>query len=479
MDGVNHPFTFRCGDSQLAFGNNPRADSLFFTWTAPDKNNNENNNPAGNQAIVPQNIDGNANAGDNDNGANDEGNDRKRRRVHVEIEKHRITVLKLGSDMTFDFKSAAAESERQLADTVTERDQLQAQLTNITGIQDNLQQQCNDMKQQRDWYYSELASLCNMTAMFQADHNNLRTQHEAVLAQKAQLKTELDASKANVQVLLTNDLESQKLKGEHSTLKNDHQVLKNDHEALKQQHTTLKADFDNAETERQNDLEAALLEAENHEIGVQFTRANEAEEEVREVRDKLDNLGYEFDRLESQKIEAEDDLEATQAELEEAKEEIQNLKNELGEMKENAEYVRIVEIKLENVNKAKKGVEEYAHTIENKLEAETARAADYASQLRQLQEAANRYAVEGNAKSKLEVKELQGKNAAKDVQIAALEAAVKQANEKLASRWAAGVFRAKKGGGLRIPGATDNIMKDSEETRTRGRRRTADAMEKN
>ncbi|KAK2779260.1 hypothetical protein CKAH01_11341 [Colletotrichum kahawae] len=459
MNGVNYPFTFRCGDSQLAFGNNPRADSLSFTWTAPDKNNNENNNPAGNQAIVPQNIDGNANAGDNDNGANDEGNDRKRRRVHVEIEKHRITVLKLGSDMTFDFKSAAAESERQLADTVTERDQLQAQLTNITGIQDNLQQQCDDMKQQRDWYYSELASLYNMTAMFQADHNNLRTQHEAVL--------------------LTNDRESQKLKGEHSTLKNDHQVLKNDHEALKEQHTTLKADFENAETERQNDLEAALLEAENHEIGVQFTRANEAEEEVREVRDKLDNLGYEFDRLESQKIEAEDDLEATQSELEEAKEEIQNLKNELGEMKENAEYVRIVEIKLENVNKAKKGVEEYAHTIENKLEAETARAADYASQLRRLQEAANRYAVEGNAKSKLEVKELQGKNAAKDVQIAALEAAVKQANEKLANRWAAGVFKAKKGGGLRIPGATDNIMKDSQETRTRGRRLTADAMEKN
>ncbi|KAJ0329704.1 hypothetical protein COL922a_012760 [Colletotrichum nupharicola] len=462
MDGVNHPLSFRCGDSEFAFRNNLGTHSLTLTWTAPGKNDNVNNNPAGNQAVVHQNIDGNANAGDNGNGANDEGNNHKRRRVHVEIEKHRVTVLKLGSDVAFDFKSAAAESERQLANTITERDQLQAQLTNFAGARDNLQQQCDDLKKQRDRYYIELVTVTNTNIRLQASHNNLRTQHEALLGQNAQLKTELAASQANVQVLLTNDREYQKLKGEHATLKNDNQALKNEYETLQEQHTTL------------NDVNEGGFEC----------QIEQAEAEVREVRDQMDDLQDEYRRLESDKNEALEHLETAQSELQEAKEEAHNLKNEVAEQKETEEYVRIIEKMLEKVANAKKGVEEHVRTVENKLEDETARAADYASQLHQLQEAANRSAVEDDANGTLKVKELQDKNAAKDVQIAALEAALKQANEKKADvdRWevAKDVYRAKKNSRLSVRSATDNIMKkDSEEMRTRALRRTADATEKN
>ncbi|KAF3804686.1 hypothetical protein GCG54_00012175 [Colletotrichum gloeosporioides] len=480
MDGVNHPVSFRCGDSEFAFGNNPRADSLTLTWTAPGKNDNENNNPAGNQAIAHQNFDGNANAGDNGNGANNQGNDRKRRRVHVEIEKHRVTVLKLGSDVAFDFRSAAAESERQLANTITERDQLQAQLTNIAGVRENLQHQCDDLKQQRDRYYTELVTVTPRTVRLQAAHNNLRTQHEALLGQNAQLKTELAASQANVQVLITNDREYQKLKGEHATLKNDNQALKNEYETLQEQHTTLKADLEGQTEEWEYFL--GNLHHDVNEGGFEF-RIKQAEAEVREVRDQMDDLQDEYRRLESDKNEALEHLETAQSELQEAKEETQNLKNELAEQKETEEYVRIIEKMLEKVANAKKGAEEHVRTVENKLEAETARAAGYASQLHQLQKAANRSTVEDNANGKLEVKELQDKNATKDVQIAALEAALKQANEKQAdmNRWVAkDVYRAKKNSRLGVPSATDNIMeKDSEEMRTRALRRTADATEKN
>ncbi|KAI8222918.1 hypothetical protein K4K55_010272 [Colletotrichum sp. SAR 10_96] len=481
MDGVNHPFSFRCGDSEFAFRNNLGADSLTLTWTAPGKNDNVNNNPAGNQAIVHQNIDGNANAGDNGNGANDEGNDHKRRRVHVEIEKHRVTVLKLGSDVAFDFKSAAAESERQLANIITERDQLQAQLTNFAGVRDNLQQQCDDLKRQRDRYYTELVTVTNTNIRLQASHNNLRTQHEALLGQNAQLKTELAASQATVQFLLTNDREYQKLKGEHATLKNDNQALKNEYETLQEQHTTLKEDFEGQSQEWEYFL--GNLHHDVNEGGFEC-QIEQAEAEVREVRDQMDDLQDEYRRLESDKNGALEHLETAQSELQEAKEETQNLKNELAEQKETEEYVRIIEKMLEKVANAKKGVEEHVRTVENKLEAEAARAADYASQLHQLQEAANRSAVEDDANGKLEVKELRDKNALKDVQIAALEAALKQANEKKAdvNRWevAKDVYRVKKNSLLSVPSATDNIMKkDSEEMRTRALRRTADVTEKN
>ncbi|KAF0319067.1 hypothetical protein GQ607_013748 [Colletotrichum asianum] len=481
MDGVNHPFSFRCGDSEFAFRNNLGADSLTFTWTAPGKDDNVNNNPAGNQAIVHQNIHGNANAGDNGDGANDEENDRKRRRVHVEIEKHRVTVLKLGSDVAFDFKSAAAESERQLTNTITERDQLQAQLTNFAGVRDNLQQQCDDLKQQRDRYYTELVTVTNTIIRLQASHNNLRTQHDALLAQNAQLKTELDASKVNVEVLLTSERDYQKLMKEHSNLKNDNQALKHEYETLQEQHATLKEDFEGQSQEWECFL--GNLHHDVNEGGFEC-RIEQAEAEVREVRDEMDDLQDEYRRLESDKNEALEHLETAQSELQEAKEETQNLKNELAEQKETEEYVRIIDKMLEKVANAKKGVEEHVRTVENKLEAETARAAGYASQLHQLQEAANRSAVEDDANGNLEAKELRDKNATKDVQIAALEAALKQANEKQAdmNRWelAKDVYRAKKNSRLSVPSATDNIMKkDSEDMRTRAIRRTADATEKN
>ncbi|KAF6812619.1 hypothetical protein CSOJ01_05038 [Colletotrichum sojae] len=101
---IQNPSNLNClvGDGQISFDNGQQPFS--FTWNPPAA-------PVLDDAV--------------------EGNDRKRRRVQVDVDKQGIAVLKLGSEMTFDFKSTHADAEKKLVNITAERDQLRARVETL------------------------------------------------------------------------------------------------------------------------------------------------------------------------------------------------------------------------------------------------------------------------------------------------------------------------------------------------------------
>ncbi|KAF6832235.1 hypothetical protein CMUS01_07008 [Colletotrichum musicola] len=156
--------TCRLGDGQISFNNGQQPFS--FTWSPPTDSVEDN--------VV-------------------EGNDRKRRRVQVDVVKQGIAVLKLGSEMTFDFKSTHADIEKKLADVTAERENLKAEIETLqTELvqrneafqrqEDELDQRCGDFQALKD----------DMLAEFTARRNEL----EKNLKKTA---TKLKKSQANLE----------------------------------------------------------------------------------------------------------------------------------------------------------------------------------------------------------------------------------------------------------------------------------------
>ncbi|WYZ39816.1 hypothetical protein EsH8_IV_000157 [Colletotrichum jinshuiense] len=74
------------------------------------------------------------------------GGDLKRRRVHVDVVKHGVALLQLGSDMTMDFRSTHAEAERKLENVISERDRLLSQLHEAKNYQEKATNETQQLK---------------------------------------------------------------------------------------------------------------------------------------------------------------------------------------------------------------------------------------------------------------------------------------------------------------------------------------------
>ncbi|KAK6207763.1 hypothetical protein QIS74_12844 [Colletotrichum tabaci] len=119
----------------IRFSSGTGDDSRTITWTPPPPSSLANNDH------------------------HSEVNDRKRRRVQVNIVKQGVAMIQLGSDLTYDFRLNHAEAENKLSDVTTERDRLRRALDGIEHelqiTQDDYQaslRELDDIKDEFDHY---------------------------------------------------------------------------------------------------------------------------------------------------------------------------------------------------------------------------------------------------------------------------------------------------------------------------------------
>lgn len=167
-----------------------------------------------------------------------EGNDRKRRRVQVDVDKQGTVVLKLGAEMTFDFKSTHADAEKKLVDVTAERDQLKA---NVETLETELVQRDEVIQTYKDG---------------------------VVTKERDELKNNLKKTTAKL------EYRESKLKDSQAKLKDSQKELRNSQDAL---------------DDREEDLDVA-----KHKLSVAEKERDRAKSQLRTTEEKVRELKNEI-----------------------------------------------------------------------------------------------------------------------------------------------------------------------------------------
>ncbi|KAK2003739.1 hypothetical protein LX36DRAFT_597083 [Colletotrichum falcatum] len=245
-------------------------------------------------------------------------NDRKRRRVQVNIVKQGVALLQLGSDMTYDFSSTHAEAEKKLADVTAERDHIRR---NLDIVKDELQdtlgryraavEMLDGTRGEGIEHAQEKVRQANLqrteaeeeVKVVKAEMDNLRDQAQAektsLVREREGLQKELDdATKSGSRYLddivqLKEDVES--LREEHKGCQESYDNLQNDLLNARQANVEARAELSEVQKGLDDShdkyaklvVEMRLLEEKNVD---QVTRlGSERCEHLREKREAVEN----------------------------------------------------------------------------------------------------------------------------------------------------------------------------------------------
>ncbi|EFQ25282.1 uncharacterized protein GLRG_00426 [Colletotrichum graminicola M1.001] len=253
------------GGIEFAFGTGDGSHS--FTWSPP------------------------ASASPPDNDHQTALNDRKRRRVHVNIVKQGVALLQLGSDITYDFSSTHAEAEKILAGVIAERDHLQR---NLDIIKDDLRHTLGR--------YRAIVEKLDGTQGEDLEHAQQKVSHANLQRAKAEeevkeVKAELDNLRDQAQVEKTNlvqereELQKELDSATKSEMRYRDEVaqLKKDTESLGEEHKGCQVSHDK--------LQSDLLSALQASVGAR-AELSEAQKGLDESHDKYAKLVVEMRLLE-------------------------------------------------------------------------------------------------------------------------------------------------------------------------------------
>ncbi|KAK2034222.1 hypothetical protein LX32DRAFT_609090 [Colletotrichum zoysiae] len=202
-----------------------------------------------------------------DNDRQSLSNDRKRRRVQVNIVKQGVALLRLGSDMVYDFSSTHAEANKRLADVTAERDHLRRSLDIAKdGLQDTLGRyranvemldgirgECQFSKDLE--HFQEKVRHANLqiteaeeeVKAVKAEMNNLRDLAQAekmnLMQEREELQKELDSAAKD----------EKRYQHEITQLEKDVESIRKEHKASQASHDSFQKDIFNA---RQASVEA-------------------------------------------------------------------------------------------------------------------------------------------------------------------------------------------------------------------------------
>ncbi|KAF9877939.1 hypothetical protein CkaCkLH20_04515 [Colletotrichum karsti] len=298
MDSNAVPFTFQAGGGQLSFGGGSQ-ELPACTWEAPEPSQDE-----------------------------DDGNDRKRRRVQVDMDKLGVSVLKLGSDMTFDFRSAHAEAEKKLIDITAERDELQNNLDVSRETIARLETEANHLR-----------------AVGRAEHDLIKAEKQRLEAQLVDIRTDLAEAKKKNRKLETRvkeekanvtakTEESQQLEDTLKEVKTKLKNARNKNKAKEQEFDNLKDDVNRLRedyTNLRSENELKVEECRN--LQDDLLAVAQLNDRFSELETKNKELGEKRDLLMAEKLELKEDYNKLEGETDKLKDKIEQLKTENEELK--------------------------------------------------------------------------------------------------------------------------------------------------
>ncbi|KAK1974474.1 hypothetical protein LZ30DRAFT_740403 [Colletotrichum cereale] len=249
-------------------------------------------------------------------------NDRKRRRVQVNVVKQGVALLQLGSDMIYDFSSTHAQAEKKLADVTAERDHIRR---NLDDVKDELQ---NTLGR-----YRAIVEIMDST-VGEFDHYKKHHSHNTELLRH--LQTKLDKSYRKCQNILdhrnqlldtVNSMRKEKSKNE-----GEQRLLRERlDEAITAQE---KIQREMGETRCQISRELEYAQEKVHQANLQ---SNKAEEEVEVVKAEMNNLR---DQAQAVKINLMQNREELKKELDGSRRNETRYRDQIAQLKKDVESLR-------------------------------------------------------------------------------------------------------------------------------------------
>ncbi|KAK2058475.1 hypothetical protein LY76DRAFT_593263 [Colletotrichum caudatum] len=284
------------GGIEFAFGTGNGSHS--FTWNPPASTNPPDNDR---QAMV---------------------NDRKRRRVQVNVVKQGVALLRLGSDMIYDFSSTHAEADKRLADVTAERDHVRR---NLGIVKDDLQDTLGR-------YRANVEMLDGIRGEF--DHYKKHYSHSNEYLHR--LQTKLDKSHQKCQKLLEDRNRLTKtvnsMRKEKPKYEKEQRLLREKlAEAVTAQEKTQR-EMGETRCQFSKDLENAQEKVRH--ANLQMT---EAGEEVKVVKAEMENLR---DLAQAEKINLVQEREELQKELDSAAKDEKIYQDEITQLEKDVESIR-------------------------------------------------------------------------------------------------------------------------------------------
>ncbi|GKT54186.1 hypothetical protein ColTof4_06341 [Colletotrichum tofieldiae] len=281
------------GGIQFSFGTGDGSHS--FTWTPP----------------TPSNLPGN----DHETCLNN----RKRRRVQVDIVKQGVAMLQLGSDMIYDFRSTHTEAEKKLADVAAERDDFRKKLETAT---EKLQKTRADYRSNVEMFSGTMKEVYHYKKHH--GHSN-ETLHRLQTTLDKATRSELNIVKHRNQLLSIIDgmqKEKSKNEGERSLLRE-----KLDESLAAQEKT--KCELDEIKRQLSQNLERA-----KEKLNQANLHWNKAEEEIKVVKAGMENLR---DQAKTERSDLVLECDQLRKDIEGAKKNDKNYRDEIAQLKERAE----------------------------------------------------------------------------------------------------------------------------------------------
>ncbi|KAK1597188.1 uncharacterized protein LY79DRAFT_407316 [Colletotrichum navitas] len=284
------------GGIEFAFGTGDGSHS--FTWSPP------------------------ASASSPDNDHQTALNDRKRRRVQVDIVKQGVALLQLGSDMTYDFSSTHAEAEKKLAGVIAERDHLRR---NLDVIKDDLRDTLGR--------YRAIAKTLDGT-QGEFDHYKKNHSHNDEFLRR--LQTKLDKSYQKRQVIHNHRNQLMKtvnsMRREESKNESEQRLLREKLVEATTAQEKIRREMGEARCQFSRDLEHA-----QQKVGHANLQRTEAEEEFKVVKAEMDNLR---DQVQVEKTNLAQEREELQKELDRATKSEMRYRDQVAQLEKDTESLR-------------------------------------------------------------------------------------------------------------------------------------------